>query len=82
MKNNVKVLVLAAGKGVRMKSSLPKVLHKLSGKSMINHILDTCNNAGLKNIFIVLGKGKEIVEKNIPKKKSKNNLSRGTIGNG
>ncbi len=63
MKNNTKVLILAAGKGTRMKSKKPKVLHELAGKSMIKHILDTCRSAGFKDIYIVLGDQKnEITE--------------------
>ncbi len=58
MKNNTKVLILAAGKGTRMKSAKPKVLHELGGKSMIMHILDNCVLSGLKDIYIVLGEDK------------------------
>ena len=59
MKHNTKVLILAAGKGTRMKSNKPKVLHELAGQNMLTHILDTCLSAGLKDIYIVLGKKKE-----------------------
>ena len=34
-------IVLAAGEGKRMKSSISKVLHKVSGKEMVNHVIDT-----------------------------------------
>ena len=40
------VVVLAAGKGTRMKSSLPKVLHPVGGKPMVQHIIDTVNKLG------------------------------------
>ena len=42
MNNHTKVLILAAGKGKRMKSTKPKVLQELAGKSMIMHIIDKC----------------------------------------
>ena len=61
MKKHTKVLILAAGKGRRMKSTKPKVLHELGGKSMIAHILDNCNSSGLKDIYIVLGEQKDKV---------------------
>ena len=59
MKNPTKVLILAAGRGTRMKSTKPKVLHELAGKSIIRHILDKCISAGLKDIYIVLGEKKD-----------------------
>ena len=58
MRNHTKVLILAAGKGKRMKSTKPKVLHELAGKSMIMHIIDKCISSGLKDIYIVLGEQK------------------------
>ena len=61
MKHNTKVLILAAGKGMRMKSNKPKVLHELAGKNMLAHILDACLSAGLKDIYIVLGEKKELI---------------------
>ena len=59
MKNPTKVLILAAGRGTRMKSTKPKVLHELAGKSMIMHIIDKCISAGLNDIYIVLGEKKD-----------------------
>jgi bifunctional UDP-N-acetylglucosamine pyrophosphorylase/glucosamine-1-phosphate N-acetyltransferase len=53
------VVVLAAGKGTRMKSSLPKVLHPIGGKPMVQHIIDTVNKLGATNIHLVYGHGRE-----------------------
>ena len=71
MKNHTKVLILAAGKGKRMKSTKPKVLHELAGKSMIMHIIDKCISSGLKDIYIVLGEHKEQILKIIKNTKVK-----------
>ena len=38
------VAILAAGKGTRMESSIPKVLHKISGKSLLQRVIDSCVN--------------------------------------
>lgn len=53
------VVVLAAGKGTRMKSSLPKVLHPIGGKPMVQHIIDIVNKLGATNIHLVYGHGRE-----------------------
>jgi bifunctional UDP-N-acetylglucosamine pyrophosphorylase/glucosamine-1-phosphate N-acetyltransferase len=51
------VVILAAGKGTRMKSTLPKVLHPVAGKPMVQHIIDTVNKLGASNIHLVYGHG-------------------------
>lgn len=56
-------IILAAGAGTRMKSDLPKVLHKVCGKEMVNHVIDTVKLAGVENINLVIGKGAEKVQK-------------------
>lgn len=40
------VVILAAGKGTRMYSDLPKVLHRLAGKPMVQHVIDAANELG------------------------------------
>ncbi|UXI01290.1 bifunctional UDP-N-acetylglucosamine diphosphorylase/glucosamine-1-phosphate N-acetyltransferase GlmU [Photobacterium sp. TY1-4] len=50
-------VILAAGKGTRMYSNLPKVLHTLAGKPMVKHVIDTCGGVGAKNIHLVYGHG-------------------------
>lgn len=55
-------LVLAAGKGKRMKSDLPKVIHKVCGKEMVNHVIDALKKSGLKDIDVIVGKGASQVE--------------------
>ncbi|WP_158966344.1 bifunctional UDP-N-acetylglucosamine diphosphorylase/glucosamine-1-phosphate N-acetyltransferase GlmU [Paraglaciecola sp. L3A3] len=53
------VVVLAAGKGTRMKSSLPKVLHPIGGKPMVQRIIDTVNTIGARSINLIYGHGAE-----------------------
>lgn len=50
-------IILAAGKGTRMKSKLPKVLHKAAGKPMLQHVLDAARGAGAKRSIVVVGFG-------------------------
>jgi len=52
--HDFKAIILAAGAGTRMKSSLPKVLHKLSGKPMITLVMDSIVNAGVQDIIAVV----------------------------
>jgi bifunctional UDP-N-acetylglucosamine pyrophosphorylase / glucosamine-1-phosphate N-acetyltransferase len=62
----VKIVILAAGKGVRMKSKLPKVLVPLGGKHMIKHLLEAVDNAGIGGKpVIVVGYKKELVMKEL-----------------
>lgn len=55
-------LVLAAGKGTRMKSHLPKVLHAVAGRSMLGRVLDTVRGAGISEIHTVIGYGADQVQ--------------------
>jgi bifunctional UDP-N-acetylglucosamine pyrophosphorylase/glucosamine-1-phosphate N-acetyltransferase len=54
-------VVLAAGKGKRMKSSLPKVMHKLHGKPIIRYVTKTLTDCGFAGIVIVVGIGRELI---------------------
>jgi len=51
------VVILAAGKGTRMKSDLPKVLHKLANKPLVEHVYDAAKDLGAEEIVIVYGHG-------------------------
>ena len=59
--NEIASIILAAGEGIRMKSALPKVLHKVSGKPMIEYVLDSVLATGCKNNYIIVGYRKEKV---------------------
>ena len=54
-------VILAAGKGTRMKSKLPKVLHKIGGKPMLQHVLDAADAAGAARKVVVVGHEAELV---------------------
>lgn len=53
--NNINAVILAAGEGKRMKSKYPKVSHKLCGKPMVQHVVDSVNAAGICDIVVVVG---------------------------
>ena len=57
------VAILAAGKGTRMRSTLPKVLHKLNGKSILSRVVDTCFELNPDKVFIIVGHKNDIVQK-------------------
>lgn len=63
--SNIKAIVLAGGKGTRMKSNLPKVLHKVYDRCIIDYVCDACENADVNDIYVVVGHKHELVEENL-----------------
>ncbi|MFZ6724996.1 bifunctional UDP-N-acetylglucosamine diphosphorylase/glucosamine-1-phosphate N-acetyltransferase GlmU [Undibacterium sp. MH2W] len=55
------VVILAAGMGKRMQSSLPKVLHPLAGKALLSHVIDTARSLQVSSICVIYGHGGEQV---------------------
>lgn len=55
-------IILAAGEGKRMKSDMPKVLHKVCGKEMVKRVIDTVRKSGIEDINLVIGKGADKVK--------------------
>ena len=58
-------VILAAGKGTRMKSRLPKVLHKIGGKPMVEQVLCAANAAGSERNVVIIGFGAEKVKEHL-----------------
>lgn len=56
------VVIMAAGKGTRMKSKLPKVLHRLAGRALVQHVLDTVASMGARSVVMITGHGAIEVE--------------------
>ena len=59
------VVILAAGKGERMVSDMPKVLHEIMGKAMIDHVIEAAAKLGPEQIIVVTGHGREKVESHL-----------------
>jgi bifunctional UDP-N-acetylglucosamine pyrophosphorylase / glucosamine-1-phosphate N-acetyltransferase len=55
------IIVLAAGKGLRMRSAIPKVLHGIAGRSMLAHVLAIARSAGAAKLALVVAPGMEAV---------------------
>ncbi len=63
MNKAIEVCILAAGKGTRMKSSKPKVLHPIAGRPMLRHLVSTVQSLGINNVHVVVGSGADEVKK-------------------
>ena len=59
---SLNIVIMAAGKGTRMKSALPKVLHKLAGRSLLAHVLTSTDSLGAAARTVITGHGAEAVE--------------------
>lgn len=58
-------VILAAGKGTRMKSELPKVMHHLAGQPLIDHVLDKVGNLGIDDVITIAGHGRKILTEHL-----------------
>ena len=59
---NLSTIILAAGKGTRMRSGLPKVLHNLAGRPLLEHVVNTARSISPDDIHVVVGHGSELVK--------------------
>ena len=62
----VKAVIMAAGQGTRMKSDLPKVLHQVAGRSMVDWVVAAAREVGATQIMVVVGHGSDTVTANLP----------------
>ncbi len=62
MSQNLHIVILAAGEGTRMKSNVPKVLHRIGGRPMITHLLDTAAQLHPETVHVVVGSGADEVK--------------------
>jgi len=58
----IDVVIMAAGKGTRMKSARPKVLHRLAGRPLLQHVLDTADAIHVRRVIVITGNGAGEVE--------------------
>ena len=63
----LRAIILAAGKGTRMKSATPKVLHEVCGRPILDFVLDVANKVGSLKTCVVLGYGIEKVRARLSK---------------
>lgn len=62
---DLNIVILAAGKGTRMRSSMAKVLHKLAGKELLAHVIETARTLEPEKIIVVYGHDGDTVKKNL-----------------
>ena len=55
------VVIMAAGKGTRMKSALPKVLQRLGGKPLLQHVVETAAELKARSVVVITGHQSEVV---------------------
>ncbi len=58
-------IILAAGEGTRMKSKLPKVLHKICGKPLLSHVINTAKSSGIDKNIVIIGNRSDLVRNTI-----------------
>ncbi|WP_439328330.1 bifunctional UDP-N-acetylglucosamine diphosphorylase/glucosamine-1-phosphate N-acetyltransferase GlmU [Lonepinella sp. BR2357] len=65
MMTKLSVVILAAGKGTRMYSDLPKVLHNVAGKPMVKHVIDTAKQLNAEQIHLIYGHGADLLKQRL-----------------
>lgn len=80
--SDMKVVILAAGQGTRMKSKVPKVLHKVLDKTMIDYVIEASKSAGASSICTVIGHQSAMVKAMIGDKVSEFAIQKEQLGTG
>lgn len=79
---NLVIIILAAGQGKRMKSDIPKVLHKVSGRRMLDYVLETAESLSPEAIFLIAGHKFHLVDELYKKRKCKLVYQKEQLGTG
>ena len=72
---SLSVVILAAGKGTRMRSTLPKVLHPIADKPMVSHVIDSARQLNASNIYVVYGFGGDVLKAALTKDNTGDDLT-------
>lgn len=80
--SGLKAVILAAGKGTRMKSDLPKVVHTIEGKCLVDYAVEAAMGAGAEDICLVLGYKHEVVRESMAHKDVSYVLQEEQLGTG
>jgi bifunctional UDP-N-acetylglucosamine pyrophosphorylase/glucosamine-1-phosphate N-acetyltransferase len=72
---SLSVVILAAGKGTRMRSSLPKVLHRIADIPMVSHVIDAARQLNAENIYIVYGFGGDVLKATLTENSDSDDLT-------
>ncbi|MDD3571205.1 MAG: bifunctional UDP-N-acetylglucosamine diphosphorylase/glucosamine-1-phosphate N-acetyltransferase GlmU [Lachnospiraceae bacterium] len=79
---NLKAIVLAAGEGTRMKSKVPKVLHKVMNKTMVERVIEAAQGVGAQQVAVVIGHKAEMVKEAVKNEKVSFALQEKQLGTG
>lgn len=80
--SKLKAVILAAGKGTRMKADLPKVVHTIEGKCLVDYVIEAAKAAGVQDICLVVGYKSEMVQNTIENKDVEYVLQEQQLGTG
>lgn len=80
--NQLKAVILAAGKGTRMQSDLPKVVHTIEGKCLVDYAIEAAVGAGAEDVCLVVGYKHDVVRESIEHKQVKFALQEEQLGTG
>src|SRR5215210_8128532 len=68
--SDIHVVILAAGQGTRMKSQLPKVLHPISGRPLVEHVLKTAESVSPATITLIIGHKADVIRQRLASRPS------------